>query len=179
MEILRSISLYTESKNMPFVLIGGHAINVYGLPRQTGDIDLLVPLRDKEHWQVLLSKLKYSVFQSSDNFLRSKSETLAAWPIDLMFVDPQSFEKIYSAAILKSDELYDVKVVSAEHLIMLKIHALKTYQEHRWAKDYNDLLFLLEMEDIKITKEELKSLCLKYANLELYNRLASDLATKN
>jgi hypothetical protein len=35
MEILRTISLYIEGRNMPFAVIGGHAVNAHGVSRQT------------------------------------------------------------------------------------------------------------------------------------------------
>jgi hypothetical protein len=57
MEILRSISLYADGKNMPFMVIGGHAINTYGISRQTGDLDLMVPLRTNPLWLELMGKL--------------------------------------------------------------------------------------------------------------------------
>lgn len=40
MEILRTISLYTEGKNLPFLVIGGHAVNAYGIMRQTTQTEI-------------------------------------------------------------------------------------------------------------------------------------------
>ncbi|MCB0335165.1 MAG: hypothetical protein KDD62_02635 [Bdellovibrionales bacterium] len=57
MEVLRTIALYAESKDMPFLVIGGHAVNAYGISRQTGDIDLLVPKEAHSAWDKMLSKI--------------------------------------------------------------------------------------------------------------------------
>lgn len=62
MEILRTIKAYSESLNLPFVIIGGHAMSAHGVSRQTGDIDLLVPSKDHQKWIELLSKLRYKAF---------------------------------------------------------------------------------------------------------------------
>jgi hypothetical protein len=56
---------------MPFLVIGGHAINALGFSRHTGDLDLLVPLRSKGEWQALLARLRYTERQS-DNFFDLK-----------------------------------------------------------------------------------------------------------
>jgi len=174
MEILRTISLYVEGKDMPFVVIGGHAVNAYGLSRQTGDLDLIVPLTAKGLWLELMNKLRYRKGQDDDRFTRFRPEHLTAWPIDLMFVDDGTFAKIWEAGDEKDYGAVPAKVASARHLAILKMHALKHYQEHRYARDYNDLIGLLRSGETGISAGELSELCLKYANQEVLNRLLQD-----
>ena len=119
MEILRTILLYVEGKGMPFVVIGGHAVNVYGVSRQTGDLDLLVRLTDKANWLQLMGKLDYERGQNDDRFARFRSSSLAAWPIDLMFVDDQTFDKISSQATEAQFGPTLARVASARHLATL------------------------------------------------------------
>ena len=57
-EILRPISLYCEAKGLQFLVAGGHALNTYGISRQTGDSDLIVPREKKPAWFELPAKLK-------------------------------------------------------------------------------------------------------------------------
>lgn len=174
MEVLRTIAFYTEGKDMPFVLIGGHAVNAHGFARQTGDINLLVRKSGKDHWHELLLRLGYKANQSDDRFARFSTETLAAWPIDLMFVDDQTFAKIFEDSADTEIGTAHVRLASSRHLAILKIHALKHYQEHRFLKDYGDLSALLRSKKTGITKEELKTLCEKYATIELYAKLIND-----
>ena len=44
---------------MPFAVIGGHAVNSYGIQRHTADLDLVVQLSAKERWLELMDKLAY------------------------------------------------------------------------------------------------------------------------
>ncbi len=176
MEILRTISLYTEDKKMPFLIIGGHAINSYGISRQTGDLDLLVPLSAKSRWVELMCKLKYEKGQDDDRFARFRPDSLGAWPIDLMFVNDSTFEKLFSDSVLANFGIAQVRVVSARHLATLKIHALKHLQAHRYARDYSDLVSLLRSGQTTLTEVELRELCQRYANLELFNKLKEDSA---
>jgi hypothetical protein len=175
MEILRSISLYAEANKLKFVLIGGHAINSYGISRQTGDIDLIVEKDKKTEWIDFFKKIKYQKGQDDDRFLRFKPDTLLAWPIDLMLVDSQTFDKIFKDAQDTELGTTAVKVASPRHLVTLKIHALKYYQEHRFVKDYNDLLQLLRTKVTDLRGADLQELCLKYANNDLYDKIKRDL----
>ncbi len=75
---------------MPFLLIGGHAVNVYGVQRQTGDIDLIVKSSQRKAWEDLFLKIRYQSDQSDSRFIRYRPDTIAAWPIDLMLVDDET-----------------------------------------------------------------------------------------
>ena len=175
MEILRTILFYTESHAMPFLVIGGHAINSLGFSRHTGDLDLLVPLRSRPQWQDLLARLRYVEGQSDSKFSRFTPAEIAAWPIDIMYVDDATFQKLQDGAVSRDFGLVMVPVVAPKHLVLLKLHAMKNLQEHRFAKDYGDLLFLLKHPEGKMSKEELRTNCLKYATVELFDSLARDL----
>ena len=175
MEILRTIKFYTDDRAMRFLVIGGHAINSYGISRQTGDLDLLVPRDDESKWHDLLIKLKYSPGQRDSRFARYRPDQIAAWPIDLMLVDASTFNQMFEEGRDTDFSIVSVKVVSARHLAILKLHALKHYQEHRFLKDYTDLASLLRSGRAQFTKEELEALCDKYADKQLYQRLVSDL----
>ena len=174
MEVLRTLVFAAESQNLEMLLIGGHAINFYGLSRQTGDLDLIVKLSQKNEFLEILKKLKYTKSQDDNNFTRHKPAELGEWPIDLMYVDDQTFASLYKNSTQGQVGVADIKIVSARHLALLKIHALKHYQAHRFAKDYNDLLFLIRTSKCDFSEEELKELCLKYASLDLYEKLGRD-----
>ena len=70
LEILRSIQFYSEAHDMPFIVIGGHAVNAYGISRQTGDLDLMVPVRHRAEWRQLMLRLKYTATQGDGGFAR-------------------------------------------------------------------------------------------------------------
>lgn len=160
---------------MPFLLIGGHAVNAYGVQRQTGDIDLIVKSSQRKAWEGLFVKIRYQSDQSDNRFIRYRPDTIAAWPIALMLVDDETFNKLYSESRLTDLGAIAVKVVSPQHLITLKLHALKVYQEHRYAKDYNDVIQLLRHACPQLRDEALRELCEHYADVALYEKLAKDL----
>lgn len=121
---------------MPFLVIGGHAVNAYGISRQTGDLDLLVPLGHQEQWQRLMRRIKYHADQDDDRFARFSPPDFAAWPIDLMFVEETTFERLYRDSRVVTIGNAETRVVSRRHLLALKIHAMKHRQERRFAKGF-------------------------------------------
>jgi hypothetical protein len=125
MEILRSISLYCELKGLPFLIIGGHAINAYGIARHTSDIDFMVPEKDREAWLELMAKLNYSIGQNDTRYSRHRPKNLDNWPIDLMYVNQETFSALYESSVKESFGEAVSQVVSLEHLIYLKLHAFK------------------------------------------------------
>ncbi|MFO0981026.1 MAG: nucleotidyl transferase AbiEii/AbiGii toxin family protein [Planctomycetota bacterium] len=175
MEILRTILFYCESKGLRFLIVGGHAANFHGISRQTGDLDLLVPRAQKHTWLELLERLRYVKIQDDDRFARFHGDRLAAWPIDLMFVDEETFAKLYREAhTTQLGVASGVRVVSARHLLVLKLHALKHYQEHRFVKDYQDVVALLRSGRAEVSRDDLRELCQQYATRELFERLERD-----
>ena len=170
MEILRIISSYSKRLDISFVLIGGHAVNFYGLSRQTGDIDLLTDRAQKSKWASLLSELKYNIFKDDTSFSRFKNERIDAWPIDIMYTDSDSFRKIFDASAIDNE----LRIVSREHLVILKLHALKQEQPHRYPKDYGDLLSLIRTSKGSLSKDLIESLCKKYSKVSIYDKLLED-----
>lgn len=175
MEILRTISIFALERKIQFVVIGGHAVNAYGISRHTGDLDIVVPLNDKAIWLELMEKMRYQVGQSDDRFSRFRPVSLDNWPIDIMYVNQHTFNLFYKDSVKKDFASIEVNVLSPKHLIFLKIHALKYFQAHRYAKDYSDLISLLRMSNLNLEKNELQSACEKYASIELFNKIIEDL----
>lgn len=93
-----------------------------------------------------------------------------------MLVDDETFGKLYSDANLVDLGVVTVRVVSPQHLVTLKLHALKVYQEHRYAKDYNDVIQLLRHACPQLRNETLRELCVRYADAALYEKLSRDLS---
>ena len=107
--------------------------------------------------------------------MRYKPDTIAAWPVDIMLVEDHTFAKLYNDSRNVSMGVATVKAASPRHLATLKIHALKNYQEDRFARDYNDLLQLLRGECRDISTDDLRDLCVRYADEELYHKILKDL----
>ena len=175
MEILKIISSYAKARNLQFVVIGGHAVVAHGSSRRTADIDLLVSIDQRTQWIDLITALKYDLGQNDTRFARLIPKMIAQWPIDLMFVPHEDFDKIYKETVPLPIDSVECLVISKQHLAILKLHALKSYQEHRFDKDYTDLTEILRKNPNLFSIQELEAVCLKYASSEIFDRIAKDL----
>ncbi len=171
MEILQTIHDSASKERTRFLLIGGHALNVHGVSRSTGDLDLMVEARDADFWKRLLRQLGYDIFNESSGFIQSQPQSIAAWPIDLMLVNEDTMTKALRDAVNTKVFGPSVPVASLGSLIAMKLHALKFVDEVRALKDQSDLLSLLEIATIALDSETFRQLCLRYGTLEWYERI--------
>jgi len=169
MKILEVLSRHAATNNIRFLVIGGHALNVHGYSRQTGDLDLLVSKRDREFWYELVEQLAYKPFQQHAVFARFTPQSITEWPIDLMFVEEAVFDKLFKDSVTGDFASVEARVPSARHMIALKLHALKQRQAHREEKDIGDVRELLKI--CSMNAEDLLELCEKYDRPELYEQL--------
>jgi Uncharacterised nucleotidyltransferase len=171
-----TISVETNKRTLRFLVIGGLAINFYGYSRETGDLDLLIHREDKEQWLNLFSSLGYSVYKESQGFLQLSPPKQSAWPVDFMLVRENTFQPMYLAS--REVNLYgaQTRIPSLEHLLMLKLHALKNAHLNRFLKDFLDVENLIRINKLDIKSENMKQLFAKYGTAELYDKISTSLA---
>ncbi len=155
MTFFETIATASRAGNLRFLVIGGLAINFYGYSRETGDLDLLICCDGREQWLRLFSDLNYSVFRDSRSFLQLSPLEQGAWPVDLMLVRQGTFEPMFTAG--RDVNLYDVqlRIPSLEHLLMLKLHALKHTRLSRFLKDFLDVEYLIRINKLDIKSENM------------------------
>ena len=66
MDALKIIKENSDRDGLPFLVMGGLAINAHGYARQTADIDLLAQKVRREDWKKLMVAAGYQVFQEQD-----------------------------------------------------------------------------------------------------------------
>lgn len=125
--MLPSIHLinYSTNKSMDFLnciicdflLIGGHAVCLYGYSRQTKDIDILINIDDKDicHDNLISSG---AIFVQ-DLGIKGKSYIFNNEQLDVLYSDDEWFTRAFTS----SQEANDIKVIPFEYLILLKLKA--------------------------------------------------------
>ncbi len=126
MGLFQEIHEAAKRQNLDFVVIGGIAVIFHGLMRDTADLDLLIRRRERAAWLDLLrSSLSYTVRNERENFVQLDPPVRGAWPVDLMLVRDETFVEILREAT--DEEMYGtrLKIPILDHLLALKLHALK------------------------------------------------------
>ena len=178
MKFFETIDTETRKRQLQFLVIGGLAVNLYGYSRDTADLDLLICAGQRESWLELFSQLGYSIYQDGGNFIQLASEQQTAWPVDLMLVQEKTFAPMFAAS--REVDLYGThsRIPSLEHLIALKLHALKNTRFDRFLKDFLDVENLIRTNKLDLKSENIRQLFARYGTMELYDKVSRSLAVE-
>jgi len=96
--------------------------------------------------------------------------------VDLMLVQEKTFAPILEASL--EAEFFGVKtrVPRLEHLIALKLHALKNTRMHRFLKDFLDVENLIRINKLDLGSKKVRDLFERYGTQDLYEKISRSLA---
>jgi len=171
MRDLLAIEKAAAARSLPFLVAGGHAVIAHGHPRMTFDLDLIIRQRDKAEWFSLVSGLGYTLASDMPTFLQFSESPTAIFPLDLMMVGDDTFQKLRDASGPLRLPGGEVRMVSLLHLIALKCHAIKHGRDERKIKDTDDLIELIKNNRLNLQATELRATILKHGDEELYGKL--------
>lgn len=155
------------------LVCGGHAVNAYQVIRKTGDLDLVIRERDVPEWRAQLLALGYGVFHEDAAFLQLSPPTTTGWPIDLAAVDDGTFDAMKHAASSFTFGGATCLIPSVEHLIAMKLHALRFAGEARMRKDGIDVVELAEANGIDVAGDAFRSLRDRFGDARSVNGYSS------
>jgi hypothetical protein len=124
-QALQIIVRFFESQQIPYMLIGGLANSIYGIPRQTFDIDIKIILDDNKKKSILCELAKVAVIIPADplSFLQQTGVIpveVASVKVDLVIITlPYEHEALRRVKKVTMFDV-DVNVTSAEDLIIQK-----------------------------------------------------------
>ena len=161
-------ALASQEPQLPYLVIGGYAVAAHGYARLTFDIDILVPRNDKQIWHKRCLNAGLRCIGESNSFSQYDDKDKR---LDLMFVDELSFNSMNAESIIQDYDKVHTKVVGLDHLIALKLHALKNAPGHRTSKDLDDIEMLARHHALPLTSDHYKSFFLKYGTEQIYETL--------
>lgn len=165
------ISDLKQKEGVPFILIGGFAVNFHQVSRNTADIDILITKENFNKIAHLLEAEGYKRNLTNDNFVQYKSPKFSLMDIDCMFVDEGTFSKMFKEGKELKIAKHRFIVPALNHLIALKLHSVKYNFKDRFGKDFPDILNLIRINRVNIEDQEFRELCLKFGNAKIYKQL--------
>jgi len=168
MELFRQLQQASAEKNLPLLLIGGHAVNAYGYSRTTLDVDMLIAVETFPDWRPVLESLGYKWMGQTENFARldPPRDGPPLLPVDVMFVSPETFAKLHAERVDLAFGDAVLPVPKPLHLVALKLHAMRNGERFKKGKDLPDILNLISICNIDTAGEEFHSVLARYANDE-------------
>jgi len=156
--ILKIITDNLMQEQIPCSLIGALALGLYGLPRFTADIDLLVEGRFWSRISLIMEKLGYTCYQKTDSFAQFDSEMGVLGKIDFMFVNTPEGKDILKRSIITGDELIGTyPVIQPTDYIILKLMAIANNPD-RSQKDEGDILAIMNLYKNRLISEDFEPL---------------------
>lgn len=171
---LTTVSHLIREKQLPALMIGGHAVTALGHPRATFDLDLLIPRSAIDSWKSELHRLKFQVFSESENFLQFEAHhDLPLPPVDLMLVDDAVFEKLADTKI----DSAPIATPSAISIIALKLHAINQPSRHDTEKDWSDVIALIRANHLSLDDPEFSATVLRHGGEKAIERIKATTST--
>jgi hypothetical protein len=155
MEYLKLFSKLQEQK-VRYLICGGLAVNIYGIPRMTADIDLLLDFTEQNllAFENVMNEIGYkptlpiklsSLFDFDKRKLLKEDKNLIAFSFfnhenNLMSIDvlldlPITFELLWKNKTKRKFETTEVYLVSVDDLIILKEYSGRE-------QDIQDIIYL-------------------------------------
>ncbi len=165
---LTTVSRLIREKELPALMIGGHAVTALGHPRATFDLDLLIPRSAVGAWRIELESLRYQTYAETSNFLQFESHTdFPLPPVDLMIVANEVFETLFAS---KSDSA-PIATPDVTSMIALKLHAISQPSRENTEQDWADVLSLIRANKLSLDDQEFSGIVLKHGGQEAIERI--------
>ena len=145
------------------IVIGGSAVQAYGMDRMTFDSDCAILASDEPRLRAALEKVGYVAEPPHDSFSRYHHLARLRPIVDAMRTNASTFAKLLAESRLVTITGWLVRVPAPLHLVAMKLHALKQ-QPDRAYKDWPDICHLLDHHREAWTPAELKALADRYAS---------------
>ena len=166
------ISSEFRKAGVTFLLVGGLAVNQHKYARATLDADFLIT---EDAYQKVLAILEaggYRLVDKQNLVARFVHEEPFFMDVDIMFTDEGTLKEMLEEAGKVTLRGGQFLVPSLDHLMAMKLHALKQGARDREFKDLGDILELVRANRIQVDTDRFKNLCLKYATEEIYERIS-------
>ncbi len=147
------------------IVIGGSAVQAYGMERMTFDCDCAIAEPDEPRLRAALARLGYVEEPPRPAFSRYHHAGGTRPVVDVMRSPAETFAKLFAESRIVVILGCRVRIAAPVHLVAMKLHALKQ-QPERVHKDWPDICHLLETFRSEWTPAELKILADRYASEE-------------
>ncbi len=165
-----SLAALASESGLTLLLIGAHALQELGVARQTFDLDLLIAETDKDALATLIESEGYGSVAETENFQRFSHPAAERMDVDVLFVDPSTFEKLDADSAPAKVGASALRIPSPAHFIALKLHAIRN-DPKREARDLGDITELLRARSEALAPEELEEICRAHGPQGVYSKL--------
>jgi hypothetical protein len=151
--------------DVPFLVIGGHAVVLHGYQRNTFDLDLLIAEGSLPAARPVLLELGYNTYFESGAFLQLSPRANLP-PLDLMIVDQTTFDRLSQFTESRVLDGKRILIPDPLRLVALKLHALKAVSRSDRDKDWADIAGVIRAAVLDLENPEFQAIIERYGPLE-------------
>lgn len=132
-------------QNIRVLLVGGHAVNAYGFTRATVDVDFIIQEHQEHLVKHLMKESGYQNQSSHGNVLFCNRPD-SSFRVDFLKTDSHTMDQLWADKLpVHSTEVSGCFMVSLEHLVAMKLSALRDHFSSRAEKDLPDIAYLAKL----------------------------------
>ena len=167
--VIENLVRFFSQEEIDFAIIGAFALHAYGYVRATQDVDFVARGNEQQKIIRFLETLGYETLHRSKGFSNHLHPLAALGRIDFVYVAGETANLIFAGTrpLLLLENL-TLPVVKPEHLIALKIYAMKN-DPQRTFREMADIQQLLRLPGID--EDEVRGYFEKYEQTEKLNEL--------
>ena len=168
--VLRTVTDFLEGRGTRYAVIGGVAIAMYGLPRTTLDLDLVVDAEVQGDLVRWLESIGYQTLHRSSGYSNHSHQETSWGTLDFVYVQGDTADKLFSGSHrAQGPGGLDVPIPRPEHLAALKVAAMKNDPD-RVFREQGDIRFLLHLPGVD--RNEIKSYFDRYGLKERFDEIS-------
>jgi hypothetical protein len=168
--VFNTVSQKLPESAIPFLMIGGHAVNHYGYTRATMDVDFMIAAEDVAAVREVMKTAGFSnISEGGTVIFFSLPESSVR--VDFLPVDSETMKQLLTGSV---EVLYGgtrLKVPCLNDLLAMKLFALKSGSPRRKERDSSDIVQLMVANRLD-AETDLKPLCERFAAGAFYKELA-------
>lgn len=167
-KVLQALKVDFETHDLEWVVVGGVALVLHGLPRLTMDLDIMIGADQQERVLQYLDQLGYERLHVSSGYSNHLHPEPSWGRIDVLYVRGDTRERVFNqVATQVGPRDVTVPVADAEHLIAMKVFACRA-NPGRQAQDLADIRGLAAIAPV--SAERVREIFARYEALELWEK---------
>jgi len=129
-------------------VIGGVALTAYGHPRMTLDLDIVTDVAAQGTLIAFMESRGFVTLHRSSGYSNHRHAERDRGRVDVMYVQNETADRLFaSMKELPGPQGRPILVPKPEHLIAMKVRAMKDAPERAW-QDLVDVAYLIRLEGI-------------------------------
>lgn len=169
--IIEILTGFFLREKIEYGIIGAFALFSYGYIRATRDVDFVTRVENRDKITSYLTSLGFETVFSSESF-SNFLHPLGSVRVDIMYVDGATADSILGS--IEKRQVFqglELPVVSPEHLIAMKLFAVKNNPERKF-KDFADIKEILN--HAKYDKQKVAEYFKKFGMESYYNEISEE-----